>query len=66
VPAEGEEVEIKSGWHMVFDLEESPILKSLQINGILSFSNTTNTHLRAKHIFVRAGQLLIGTADYPM
>ena len=27
VPAEGEDVEIESGWDMIFDLEDSPVYK---------------------------------------
>ena len=52
---------------MVFDLEESPIYKLIRINGILTFKNDTEKllHLRAKHIFVRAGQLHIGSKEYP-
>jgi len=51
---------------MIFDMEESPIYKLIRINGNLTFKNTTNTHLRAKHIFVRGGELRIGSAEYPM
>lgn len=36
IPIEGEEVEILSGWNMLLDLEETPKLKSLTINGRLS------------------------------
>jgi hypothetical protein len=50
---------------MVFDIPESPILKQLEINGRLSFKNDTDLHLRAKNIFVRAGELIIGYKDYP-
>lgn len=37
IPEEGEDVEIKSGWNMIFDIEESPKLRNLQINGRLTF-----------------------------
>lgn len=50
---------------MVFDLTDSPVYRLIRVNGILTFSNVTNTHLHAKHIFVRAGQLHIGSQDYP-
>jgi hypothetical protein len=50
---------------MVFDLEESPKYKLIQINGILTFNNESNCHLHAEHIFVRAGELHIGSAEYP-
>jgi hypothetical protein len=67
IPIAGDTVEVMSGWNMVFDLEESPILKMLTINGILTFKNDSQTqiHLRAKHIFIRAGELHIGSAEYP-
>jgi hypothetical protein len=55
---------------MLFDLEETPILETLTINGRLTFANTStagnnNLHLRAEHIFIRAGELRIGTPDAP-
>ena len=49
---------------MVLDID-TPKVKLLRINGRLTFLNTTNIHLQAKHIFVRAGELLIGSAEYP-
>jgi hypothetical protein len=65
-PTEGANVEVQSGWNMVYDLEEpSPILEMLTINGRLTFTNDTDHHLRAKHIFVRAGELHIGSELYP-
>lgn len=39
VPVAGDEVEIRSGWNMLYDLDESPPLESLTINGRLSFVN---------------------------
>jgi hypothetical protein len=35
------------------------------INGVLRFDNTTNRHLRAQHIYVKAGELYIGTEEEP-
>lgn len=37
VPEEGDEVEIKSGWEVTYDVGTSPILKSLEVNGKLTF-----------------------------
>lgn len=37
VPVEGDDVVIKSGWNMIYDLEESPIVNKLEINGHLTF-----------------------------
>ena len=47
------------------DLEETPIFNSLTINGRLTFKTGGNRHLRAKQIFVRAGQLFIGSENSP-
>jgi len=65
LPVEGENVEIKSTWNMLFDIEESPILDMLTINGRLTFKDGMSTHLRAKHIFVRAGELVAGSEKAP-
>ena len=66
LPQEGDDVEVPSGWNLVLDLDETPIFNSLTINGRLSFiQNGTNVHLRSKYIFVRAGELLIGSEDAP-
>ena len=65
LPLEGEDVHIKSGWNMVLDIPETPIMQLLRVNGRLSFQNDTDIHLRAKHIFVRAGELLIGAETAP-
>ena len=55
-----------SGWNLLLDLEETPILNSLTINGRLSFiQNGQNVHLRSKYIFVRAGELFIGSEEAP-
>jgi cell migration-inducing and hyaluronan-binding protein len=67
VPEAGESAEIKSGWNMVFDLEESPIIDVLVVNGRLTFLNEPgiSLHLKVKHLFVRAGQLFIGNETVP-
>jgi hypothetical protein len=67
VPVAGDDVHIEPGWNMIYDVEESPILKMVRINGRLSFKNDSSTplNLRAKHIYVRAGELIIGTKDLP-
>lgn len=65
MPVENENVEIPPGYNMIFDLAESPILKQLHINGRLTFKNDTDLHLRAKNIFVRSGELIIGYKDAP-
>jgi hypothetical protein len=65
LPVEGDNVHIESGWNMVLDIEETPVFELIRINGILSFGNETDIHLRAKHIFVRAGELHIGNETHP-
>lgn len=39
VPLEGEAVKVESGWNMIYDLEESPVYASIEINGYLTFKN---------------------------
>ena len=51
---------------MLLDLEETPVFKSLTINGRLSFiQNDMDIHLRSKQIFVRAGEFFIGSEEEP-
>jgi len=69
IPAEGEDVEVQPGWNMIFDLNDSsPVFKRVVINGMLTFKNdSTNNdtmHLKAHHIFVRAGTLNIGSKNH--
>jgi hypothetical protein len=66
LPAEGDDVIIESGWNMYLDIEETPIFKSLEINGRLTFLNSNfSITLNSHRIWVRAGELLIGTEDDP-
>jgi hypothetical protein len=61
LPAEGDTVDIQPGWDMIYDLEgTSPNFDFINVNGILTFSDEHDTHMRAKHIFVRMGELHIG------
>ena len=46
---------------MIFNMNPSPVYRLIRINGNLTFDNVTDTHLRAKHIFIRAGELHIGS-----
>jgi hypothetical protein len=50
---------------MIIDIVETPIIKLMRVNGILIFSDEMDVHLRAKHIFVRAGELHIGNETNP-
>lgn len=69
LPVEGDEVQIPPGVRMQFDIEETPLLKSLTINGCLDFLNLpetpTNRTIHAYHVYVRQGNLTIGTEDEP-
>jgi hypothetical protein len=64
VPILDEVVEIEPGWNVVLDVD-TPVLKMLIINGRLSFKNDTDLHLKSKHIFIRAGELVIGYEGAP-
>jgi len=69
LPKSGEDVEVQSGWNMIFDLNDSsPQYNRITINGMLTFKNdSTNNdtiHLKANHIFVRAGSLHIGSKNH--
>lgn len=67
LPAEGEDVHIEPGWNMVYDLEgESPIYQLVRVNGKLSFKEDMDLHFRAKHIFVRGGEMALGTPEAPL
>ena len=55
---------------MVLDLPETPVLGMLQINGRLALINdpaeeVTDQIVHAHHIFIRAGEFLIGTEAEP-
>lgn len=65
LPLAGEYVHIQPTWNMLLDIEETPVLNLIQINGRLTFDQTKNIKLSAKHIFVRAGELVIGTKEVP-
>lgn len=54
---------------MVYDLEgDSPIFQLVEVNGnlILKDDYDFDQNLRAKHIFIRAGELMLGTAEEPL
>ena len=52
---------------MIYDVAESPILNYLEINGRLEFENDNGKDLtlQSKYIFVRAGELVIGSDVKP-
>jgi len=65
VPVEGEDVHIEPGWNMTMDLVETPVFGYVEINGLLTFSNDSAHNFRAKIITIRAGELHVGSAEYP-
>jgi len=65
LPVEGEDVHILSGWNMTMDIPETPILRLIRVNGILNFKTDIDIHFKAKHIFIRAGELNIGQKEFP-
>jgi hypothetical protein len=66
VPVAGEDVEILPGINMLYDVEESPIINLLMINGRLTFEDSVkDLHLKAKYIFVKTGELIIGNETNP-
>jgi len=65
VPVDGDDVHIEPIWNMVFDMWQSPVYKLIRVNGNLTFHPDKDTQLRAKHIYIRAGELNIGTKEKP-
>ena len=67
VPEDGDDVEIMSGWNMLLDLNETPNLHTLTINGRLSViqQDDFDVHIKAERIFVRAGEFFIGSEEQP-
>lgn len=66
VPLEGEDAEVQTGYDVLYDVVESPIYRYVQINGRVTFKlDAPKLHLRAKYIFVRAGELIIGNSEMP-
>jgi len=50
---------------MLLDVAETAKVRMLTINGRLTFQNDIDIHLRASHIFVRVGELIIGNETNP-
>jgi len=64
LPAEGQEVEIKSEWTMILDVS-TPKLAKITINGVLVWDKTKNNiELKADNI-LNYGKLVIGKIDEP-
>jgi hypothetical protein len=57
---------IDVGMNIIYDVEESPIINYIQVNGRLTFKqDAPKLHLNVKYLFVRAGELIIGNKTNP-
>ena len=67
IPQDGDEIVIDSIMNVILDIpaSEAPKLVSLEVNGRLTFLEGDDRAIRAHKIWVRAGELNIGTADAP-
>ena len=61
IPEQGDAVVIKSGWNMLMDIDETPDLASLQINGKLTVPPGRSREIRTHSLWVRAGELQVGS-----
>lgn len=61
VPEANENVMIKAGWNMIFDIEETPQLDMVEIKGRLTFKMGMNHIFKAKHLFINLGELIVGS-----
>lgn len=67
VPVAGADVVIQSTWNMVLDITDPPVFRSIEINGRLTIQNDGKTYnLQAYLIYVRKGELIVGTSDKPI
>ena len=66
LPVEGEDVIIESAWNMILDIPETPLLRTLEINGRLTVQNDGKSYqINTFLIYVRRGELIVGTEDEP-
>jgi len=68
IPTDDDDVVIQPSWNMIYDLPvDGPIpkLKSLQINGVLTFEDTADRLIKSHSIWVRQGTLNIGSEEQP-
>lgn len=69
-PIEGDTVYVPAGLQLLVDVDSTPILDAVLVEGSLIFAPhpTDPTHLRtfdAHYIFVDGGYMEVGTEDYP-
>lgn len=66
VPVEGESFRIESTWNLHLDLDKpTPIFEKIEINGRLTLPEGKDHNLRARIIYIRGGELRIGTKEAP-
>jgi hypothetical protein len=67
VPLEGEDAIVQPGYNIIYDIVgDSPIINNVQINGRVSFMDDGKVrNLRARYLFVRMGELIIGNSKKP-
>ena len=65
LPLDGEEVEIMVDMDVIYDIGTSPVFKNLQVNGKLSFKRSEPALLQAYSIWIRAGEVNVGTKEEP-
>jgi len=68
-PMEGESVAIPEGQHLLFDIDESPLLNAIIVEGSLIFAPDADPNHRrtfdATFIMVFHGYFELGTEEYP-
>lgn len=64
---DGDDLIIEADMNIILDIpaSEAPKLTSLEINGRLTFEKDADRELKAYKIWVRAGELYIGTEEEP-
>jgi hypothetical protein len=70
IPIEGESVYVPTGLHLLVDVDSTPILNAVVVEGSLIFPSVDSdeTHLRtfdAHYVYVSGGYLEVGTEDEP-
>ena len=61
VPQDGDDLILKSPWWIKLD-QDSPVLGKLEVRGRLEFDSTKDITLKAKSIWLRGGEIRIGTS----
>lgn len=68
-PVDGDLISIPKGLHLLVDIDSTPILSAVVVEGSLIFpSNANPNHLRtfdAHYVMVRGGLLEVGTEQFP-